>query len=254
MRARAVNQHYLGQNTLRDLDAEYAAGGAANQSHAPRAAKCCKQALAPVCAFVSPFFEGRRDDKWLVENCWSSAAQRREHRPVTVSPADLRVASRRDGSFPPEQTWQKYPFRHSHWTNHRLRIDSDDNDKAFAGSAGRHRLSPALPENRHRQVQRLLHRARSQIDPRRNGRIAGVRIEHRPTAQRDQCGEECDPRGLRLPSDHKEIVRGIRSLVPALDGRLGWTQEHLVRAARREVWFIRQRQSGSRLVASGVRE
>ena len=38
MRARAVNQHYLGQNTLRDLDAEYAAGGAANQSHAPRAA------------------------------------------------------------------------------------------------------------------------------------------------------------------------------------------------------------------------
>ena len=39
MRARAVNQHYLGQNTLRDLDAEYAAGGAANQSHAPRAAK-----------------------------------------------------------------------------------------------------------------------------------------------------------------------------------------------------------------------
>jgi len=39
MRARAVNQHYLGQNTLRDLDAEYAAGGAANQSHAPRAVK-----------------------------------------------------------------------------------------------------------------------------------------------------------------------------------------------------------------------
>jgi trimeric autotransporter adhesin len=38
MRARAVNQHYLGQNTLRDLDAEYAAGGAPNQSHAPRAA------------------------------------------------------------------------------------------------------------------------------------------------------------------------------------------------------------------------
>jgi hypothetical protein len=39
MRARAVNRQYLGQNTLRDLDAEYAAGGAANQSHAPRAAK-----------------------------------------------------------------------------------------------------------------------------------------------------------------------------------------------------------------------
>ena len=39
MRASAVNQHYLGQNTLRDLDAEYAAGGAANQSHAPQAAK-----------------------------------------------------------------------------------------------------------------------------------------------------------------------------------------------------------------------
>ena len=39
MRARAVNQHYLGQNTLRDLDAEYAAGGAPNQSHAPRAVK-----------------------------------------------------------------------------------------------------------------------------------------------------------------------------------------------------------------------
>jgi TonB family protein len=37
MRASAVNRQYLGQNTLRDLDAEYAAGGAANQSHAPRA-------------------------------------------------------------------------------------------------------------------------------------------------------------------------------------------------------------------------
>jgi hypothetical protein len=39
MRASAVNRQYLGHNTLRDLDAEYAAGGAANQSHAPRAAR-----------------------------------------------------------------------------------------------------------------------------------------------------------------------------------------------------------------------
>jgi hypothetical protein len=39
MRASAVNRQYLGHNTLWDLDAEYAAGGAANQSHAPRAAK-----------------------------------------------------------------------------------------------------------------------------------------------------------------------------------------------------------------------
>jgi hypothetical protein len=38
MRASALNRQYLGQNTLQDLDAEYAAGGAANQSHAPRAA------------------------------------------------------------------------------------------------------------------------------------------------------------------------------------------------------------------------
>jgi hypothetical protein len=37
MRARAVNRQCLGQNTLRDLDVEYAAGGAASQSHAPRA-------------------------------------------------------------------------------------------------------------------------------------------------------------------------------------------------------------------------
>jgi hypothetical protein len=39
MRASAANRQYLGQNTLRDLDAEYAAGGAANQSHAPQAAR-----------------------------------------------------------------------------------------------------------------------------------------------------------------------------------------------------------------------
>jgi hypothetical protein len=39
MRASAANRQYLGQNTLRDLDAEYAAGGAANQSHAPQAVR-----------------------------------------------------------------------------------------------------------------------------------------------------------------------------------------------------------------------
>src|SRR5271170_7937194 len=39
MRASAANRQYLGQNTLRDLDAEYTAGGAANQSHAPQAVR-----------------------------------------------------------------------------------------------------------------------------------------------------------------------------------------------------------------------
>jgi hypothetical protein len=43
MRARAINRQYLGQNTLRDLDVEYAAGGAASQSHAPRAVNRLQQ-------------------------------------------------------------------------------------------------------------------------------------------------------------------------------------------------------------------
>ena len=57
MRARAVNQHYLGQNTLRDLDAEYAAGGAANQSHAPRAVTGFVRARHHLAAGVAPIFD-----------------------------------------------------------------------------------------------------------------------------------------------------------------------------------------------------
>ena len=40
------------------------------------------------------------------------------------------------------------------------------------------RLSAALPQNRHRQVQRFLHGSRSQVDPRRNGRFAGMCFKH----------------------------------------------------------------------------
>ncbi len=41
-------------------------------------------------------------------------------------------------------------------------------------AGGEHRLRTALPQVRHRQGQRLLHGSRSQTDPRRNGRIAGM--------------------------------------------------------------------------------
>jgi transposase len=51
MDASAVNRQYLGQNTLRDHDAEYAAGGAANQVHAPQAVNdlpCRARTVSPI--------------------------------------------------------------------------------------------------------------------------------------------------------------------------------------------------------------
>jgi len=51
-------------------------------------------------------------------------------------------------------------------------------------------LASALPQDRLRQVQRLLHRSRSQVDPRRNGRFAGMCFKHRATAQRVTTAEK----------------------------------------------------------------
>jgi hypothetical protein len=54
MRASAANRQYLGQNTLRDLDAEYTAGGAANQSHAPQAARARREEWSPEARALKP--------------------------------------------------------------------------------------------------------------------------------------------------------------------------------------------------------
>jgi hypothetical protein len=57
-------------------------------------------------------------------------------------------------------------------------------DRRDVPSSSEPRLGAALPEYRHQQDQRFLHRARSQIDARRDGPNAGVRIKHR---ERPEC-------------------------------------------------------------------
>jgi hypothetical protein len=46
----------------------------------------------------------------------------------------------------------------------------------------------------------------------------------------------------------------FRPLAASLDGWVGYGEEHLVRAARREVWFAGQGQSGTLALAKRVRE
>ena len=57
--------------------------------------------------------------------------------------------------------------------------DADEGaDRRDIPAGGEPRLSTALPQDRHRQFQRLLNRSRSQTDPRCNGRFAGMCFKH----------------------------------------------------------------------------
>ena len=71
-----------------------------------------------------------------------------------------------------------------------------------------HRLLPALPEDRHRQLRRLLHGARSQVDAGSIGRFAGLRMPgalRRVSSAADWCSR---PR----PATHRVVV-GRRSAI-----------------------------------------
>lgn len=89
-------------------------------------------------------------------------------------------------------------------------------DRRDIPTGGEPRLGTALPQNRHRQVQRLLHGSRSQPDPRRNGRFVESVVFRPSKTMNCACVERGScPRSVQL------IPRPTPGISPPSTARAG---------------------------------